>query len=71
MGQQLLRTGDARDVIINAAKELGVDLIVMGTHGRRGVVARAARQRHRDRRPHRALPGPDRSCARDRDRAAA
>lgn len=37
MGQQLLRTGDARDVIINAAKELGVDLIVMGTHGRRGV----------------------------------
>jgi len=37
IGQQLLRTGDARDVIINAAKELGVDLIVMGTHGRRGV----------------------------------
>ncbi len=37
MGQHLLRTGDARDVIIQTAKELGVDLIVMGTHGRRGV----------------------------------
>ena len=37
IGRQLLRTGDARDVIIAAAKELGVDLIVMGTHGRRGV----------------------------------
>lgn len=37
MGQQILRTGDARDVILNTAKELGVDLIVMGTHGRRGV----------------------------------
>src|SRR3954453_17581536 len=37
IGQPLLRTGDARDVILSAAKELGVDLIVMGTHGRRGV----------------------------------
>ena len=37
MGQTLLRTGDARDVINQAAKELGADLIVMGTHGRRGV----------------------------------
>lgn len=37
MGQQFLRTGDARDVILNTAKELGVDLIIMGTHGRRGV----------------------------------
>jgi glycine betaine transporter len=37
IGQQILRTGDARDVIIHTAKELGVDLIVMGTHGRRGV----------------------------------
>ena len=37
MGQHLLRTGDARDVIIQTAKDLGADLIVMGTHGRRGV----------------------------------
>ena len=37
IGQILLRTGDARDVINNAAKELHADLIVMGTHGRRGV----------------------------------
>ena len=37
LGQVLLRTGDARDVIINTARELGIDLIVMGTHGRRGV----------------------------------
>ncbi len=32
----LLRTGDARDIIVNTAIELGADLIVMGTHGRRG-----------------------------------
>jgi nucleotide-binding universal stress UspA family protein len=37
IGQTLLRTGDARDLINQAATELGVDLIVMGTHGRRGV----------------------------------
>ena len=37
IGQVLLRTGDARDVINQTAKEIGVDLIVMGTHGRRGV----------------------------------
>jgi nucleotide-binding universal stress UspA family protein len=33
----VLRTGDARDVIVDLARELGADLIVMGTHGRRGV----------------------------------
>lgn len=33
----ILRTGDARDVIVDVAKEIGADLIVMGTHGRRGV----------------------------------
>jgi nucleotide-binding universal stress UspA family protein len=33
----LLRTGDARDMIAQAASEIGADLIVMGTHGRRGV----------------------------------
>jgi nucleotide-binding universal stress UspA family protein len=37
IGQVLLRTGDARDVINQTAKEVGADLIVMGTHGRRGV----------------------------------
>jgi nucleotide-binding universal stress UspA family protein len=36
-GQVLLKTGDARDVIDQTAKELGIDLIVMGTHGRRGL----------------------------------
>ena len=37
VGQALVRTGDARDVINQTAKELGIDLIVMGTHGRRGL----------------------------------
>ncbi|HVK87600.1 MAG TPA: universal stress protein [Kofleriaceae bacterium] len=37
IGQVLLKTGDARDVINQTAKELQIDLIVMGTHGRRGV----------------------------------
>ena len=37
IGEVLLRTGDARDVINQTAKDLAVDLIVMGTHGRRGV----------------------------------
>jgi nucleotide-binding universal stress UspA family protein len=37
VGQVMVRTGDARDVINQTASELGVDLIVMGTHGRRGL----------------------------------
>ena len=37
MAPTLLRTGDARDVINQTAKEIGADLIVVGTHGRRGV----------------------------------
>lgn len=37
IGQVLLRTGDARDLINETARELGADLIVMGTHGRRGL----------------------------------
>lgn len=37
IGQVMLKTGDARDTINQTATELGVDLIVMGTHGRRGV----------------------------------
>lgn len=36
IGNVLLKTGDARDVIDQTAKELGIDLIIMGTHGRRG-----------------------------------
>jgi nucleotide-binding universal stress UspA family protein len=37
IGQVLLRTGDARDLINETAREVGADLIVMGTHGRRGL----------------------------------
>jgi nucleotide-binding universal stress UspA family protein len=37
IGEVILRTGDARDTIDQAAKDVGADLIVMGTHGRRGV----------------------------------
>ena len=29
--------GDVRDVIIELAKEIGADLIVLGSHGRRGI----------------------------------
>src|SRR5262245_7434424 len=32
--QRLIRSGDAREVILRTAEELEVDLIVMGTHGR-------------------------------------
>jgi len=37
IGQVLLKTGEARDVINATAKELDADLIVMGTHGRTGI----------------------------------
>ena len=37
IGQVLMKTGDARDMIDEAAKEIAADLIIMGTHGRRGV----------------------------------
>jgi len=37
-GPVLLKIGDARAVIAATAETLGADLIVMGTHGRRGVV---------------------------------
>lgn len=35
--QTFVRVGDARDVILQMADELKADLIVMGTHGRRGI----------------------------------
>jgi nucleotide-binding universal stress UspA family protein len=37
LGQVLVKTGDAREVINETARQLNVDLIVMGTHGRRGI----------------------------------
>ncbi|HEY5944775.1 MAG TPA: universal stress protein [Kofleriaceae bacterium] len=37
VSQTLVRAGDARDVILQTVEELKVDLIVMGTHGRRGI----------------------------------
>ena len=33
----LLKQGDPREMIVEQAKEVGADLIVMGTHGRRGA----------------------------------
>lgn len=37
IGEVMMRTGDARDVIVHTCDEVNADLIVMGTHGRRGV----------------------------------
>lgn len=37
IGMTLVMEGDPREVIHAAAEKLGVDLIVMGTHGRRGL----------------------------------
>lgn len=37
LGQVLIRSGDPRDMINRTAQEIGADLIVMGTHGRRGI----------------------------------
>jgi universal stress protein A len=37
LGSAMLRKGDARTAILAFAEELHPDLIVMGTHGRRGV----------------------------------
>jgi nucleotide-binding universal stress UspA family protein len=36
-GTAMVRVGDARDVIIQAAEEVHADLIIIGTHGRRGL----------------------------------
>jgi nucleotide-binding universal stress UspA family protein len=35
--QTIVKEGDSGDAILDAAKESGVDIIVMGTHGRRGL----------------------------------
>lgn len=37
IGEVLLRTGDARELILRACEEVHADLLVMGTHGRRGI----------------------------------
>ena len=37
VGDRLIRVGDPRDVILQTAEEIKADLIVMGTHGRRGI----------------------------------
>lgn len=37
LGSAMLKKGDARTAILAAAEEIRADLIVMGTHGRRGV----------------------------------
>lgn len=37
IGQLLIKPGDARDAILEAIDEVHADLVVMGTHGRRGV----------------------------------
>lgn len=37
LGRVMVKVGDARDVINQTAQELGIGLIVMGTHGRRGI----------------------------------
>jgi nucleotide-binding universal stress UspA family protein len=37
IGKTLVHEGDPRDAILAAADEVGADLIVMGTHGRRGI----------------------------------
>jgi nucleotide-binding universal stress UspA family protein len=37
IGEVLLKTGEARDVINATAKEIAADLIVIGTHGRTGL----------------------------------
>lgn len=37
LGPLLVESGDPREVILDEAKRLSADLIVMGTHGRRGI----------------------------------
>lgn len=37
VGRRLVRSGHARDEILSAADEVEADIIVMGTHSRRGI----------------------------------
>jgi nucleotide-binding universal stress UspA family protein len=37
IGKVVVKSGDARDSILESAREVDADLIVMGTHGRRGL----------------------------------
>ncbi len=37
VGPVLVKSGDPREVIVDAAKDLKAEVIVMGTHGRRGL----------------------------------
>jgi nucleotide-binding universal stress UspA family protein len=37
LARTLLATGDASEAILAAAREIGADLIIIGTHGRTGV----------------------------------
>ena len=37
LGEQLVKLGDAREVILETARELQVDLIIMGTAGKQGL----------------------------------
>ena len=54
--------GVPAQIIEDIAREQKVDLIVMGTHGRRGAVAHVPWQRRRACGPTCALPGPDDPC---------
>ena len=36
-GRLIVLPGDARDAILQVADEIHADMIVMGTHGRRGI----------------------------------
>lgn len=37
LGELVLKLGDPRDVILQTASDMHIDLIVMSTHGRRGL----------------------------------
>jgi nucleotide-binding universal stress UspA family protein len=37
IGKVIVHAGDARDAILHTAEQIGADLIIMGTHGRRGL----------------------------------
>ena len=37
IGDIIVKDGDPRDAILEVTEKLGIDLVVMGTHGRRGL----------------------------------